>query len=134
MPFANNGCMSQLSNQYHGLIAVFKDFIRNKNDQNIQRMTDGVINGFNIIKKECFEKTEQKSKSCADYLKKELDISEEKEDDVNQKAWIKAIKIGFKWNKLGKNIEKLSDESFWLNSPDECDIVKQADEEIKMIE
>merc|ERR1712062_300530 len=134
LPFTNGGCMIQLNNQYHELISVFKEFIRNKSEENIKKMTDGVMNGFKIIKNECFEKAEKKHKNCAEYLKKELDIGEHKlEDDNNKKSWVKAIQIGFKWNKLGKTIEKLSDESFWLNSPDECDIVKQADEVIKAI-
>jgi len=134
LPFHNNGCMMQLNNQYHELIAVFKEFIRNKSEENIKKMTDGVVNGFNVIRNECFAKAEKKHKNCADYLKKELDIGEDKkDDDDNKKSWVKAIQIGFRWNKLGKSIEKLSDESFWLNSPDECDIVKQADDVIKAI-
>lgn len=131
MPFTNNGCMMQLNNQYHQLIAVFKDFIHNKSEENIKKMTDGVVNGFKIIKEQCFEKAEKKHKNCADYMKKELDVADVSNDDNNKKSWVKAIQVGFRWNKLGKSIEKLSDESFWLNSPDECDVVKQADEVIK---
>jgi len=134
-PFANGGCMIQLANQYHELIAVFKEFLHNKSDGDTQkRMIDGVVNGFNIIKKECFEKLHNKHENCGDYVRKELDLEEDTEEKLkNANAFVKAIKIGFKWNKLGRSIKKLSDEGFWLNSPDECDVVKQADETIKAI-
>jgi len=65
-------------------------------------------------------------------MQEELNINQKDFEDIKQNAaddkpWLAAIKIGYKWKKLSSTLEKLSDEDFWLMAPAECGVAKGID-------
>ena len=124
MPFANGGCIEKLADNYSTLMSNFKDFLHDRSDANISKMADGLTNGYSIMKQCMTADFKKKSPTCKDYFKQELQLDDFQVENVlgEGEGLANAVKIGLGWNKLGKGINKIMDEDFWLNAPEDCGV------------
>jgi len=134
LPFSNGGCMEQLTDHYAQFINSFKEFLHNKSEENIKKLKEGHFKALHILKTQCIGglmSIEKKSPACKKYIVNEFGFNNnqqmEDQQEVVEKPWKAAIKIVHKVNKFKKIVQKLTDEDFWLNAPEDCGVSKDVD-------
>jgi len=127
LPFANGGCLDALSINYAKLILDFKNFLNNKSEDNVKIMMKGLLQAQQIMKNDCIKPLiEADFSKCREYIEQKLNLSALKDEIESENALELSVKIATQWNRYGNILKSLSDETFWLNAPEQCGIGEEA--------
>jgi len=88
-------------------------------------MIQGLNNVSKTINEDCISRFNNlDAQKCKAYIQEKLDLGKDLSIDNLKTPWLLGASIALKYNKLSSSLKDLSNETFWLNAPEECGIGK----------